>query len=400
MKKVKKYISIMIIMLMIFENIETDGLLLKTTKIYGAETDKESVQEVDKDTSLETEEPQDIEVYNSDDEELVYGDYEYSIVDNSVTIDRYTGSDSVVVMPDNIDGYDVTGIAGSAFAGCTSIKDIKLPESITYIGMEFIKETQIETITIPQSVKNAEYYYHWGGIFTGAEKLKEVIFEDGIKNIPANVCRTGYNNQWSNYGINNIEKVYIPDSVETIEEYAFYECNKIGDVTLPKSLKAIEAYAFAECDDIYKVDFKYNPETEIKIGTGAFNSCNKLSNVNMTENIKSIGGYVFADCPQIKNITLPESVTYIGEHFINGTGIEIITIPKGIENVGADYNTTCGPLTGAEKLKEVIFEDGIKKIPAYICKTIDSYGFNYGKINNIKSIHIPDSVEEIGESAF
>ena len=121
MKKVKKYISIMIIMLMIFENIETDGLLLKTTKIYGAETDKESVQEVDKDTSLETEEPQDIEVYNSDDEELVYGDYEYSIVDNSVTIDRYTGSDSVVVMPDNIDGYDVTGIAGSAFAGCTSI---------------------------------------------------------------------------------------------------------------------------------------------------------------------------------------------------------------------------------------------------------------------------------------
>ena len=400
MKKVKKYISIMIIMLMIFENIETDGLLLKTTKIYGAETDKESVQEVDKDTSLETEEPQDIEVYNSDDEELVYGDYEYSIVDNSVTIDRYTGSDSVVVMPDNIDGYDVTGIAGSAFAGCTSIKDIKMPESITYIGMEFIKETQIETITIPQSVKNVEYYYHWGGIFTGAEKLKEVIFEDGIKNIPANVCRTGYNNQWSNYDINNIEKVYIPDSVETIEEYAFYECNKIGDVTLPKSLKAIEAYAFAECDDIYKVDFKYNPETEIKIGTGAFNSCNKLSNVNMTENIKSIGGYVFADCPQIKNITLPESVTYIGEHFIKGTGIEIITIPKGIENVGADYNTTCGPLTGAEKLKEVIFEDGIKKIPAYICKTIDSYGFNYGKINNIKSIHIPDSVEEIGESAF
>ena len=404
MKKVKKYISIMIIMLMIFENIETDGLLLKTTKIYGAETDKESVQEVDKDTSLETEEPQDIEVYNSDDEELVYGDYEYSIVDNSVTIDRYTGSDSVVVMPDNIDGYDVTGIAGSAFAGCTSIKDIKLPESITYIGMEFIKETQIETITIPQSVKNAEYYYHWGGIFTGAEKLKEVIFEDGIKNIPANVCRTGYNNQWSNYGINNIEKVYIPDSVETIEEYAFYECNKIGDVTLPKSLKAIEAYAFAECDDIYKVDFKYNPETEIKIGTGAFNSCNKLSNVNMTENIKSIGGYVFADCPQIKNITLPESVTYIGAYFISGTGIETITIPKGVENVGVethgDYGKAYGPLTGAKELREVIFEDGIKKIPSYMCSTIYDYEWSKDTINNIKSIHIPDSVEEIGESAF
>ena len=36
MKKVKKYISIIIIMLMIFESIETDGLLSKTTKIYGA----------------------------------------------------------------------------------------------------------------------------------------------------------------------------------------------------------------------------------------------------------------------------------------------------------------------------------------------------------------------------
>lgn len=95
---------------MIFESIETDGLLSKTTKIYGAETDKESVQEVDRDGSLETEEPQDIEVYNSDNEELVYGDYEYSIVDNNAVIDKYTGSDSTVIVPNNIDGYDVTEI--------------------------------------------------------------------------------------------------------------------------------------------------------------------------------------------------------------------------------------------------------------------------------------------------
>ena len=321
MKKVKKYISIMIIMLMIFENIETDGLLLKTTKIYGAETDKESVQEVERDGSPETEGPQDIEVYNSDDEELVYGDYKYSIVNNSVTIDSYIGSDSVVIVPDNINGYDVTEIGGSAFARCTNVKEIKLPEtletienyafgsctglesikipskvktigekafgycsslkeinlpeSIETLGLGFIVGTQIEEIQIPKSLKSGSSALY------GANELKKVEFEEGTETIITGICEVNY----FDYSENKIEEIIIPDGVTEIESFAFVGCTNVKEIKLSETLETI--------------------------GDSAFGNCTGLESIKIPSKVKTIGYHAFEYCSSLKMIILPESVESI-----------------------------------------------------------------------------------------
>ena len=318
MKKIKKYISIIIIMLMIFESIGTDGLLSETTKIYGAETNKESVQEIDRDGSPETEGPQDIEVYNSDDEELVYGDYKYSIVNNSVTIDSYTGSDSVVIVPDNIDGYDVTEIGGSAFAGCTNVKEIKLPEtletigyyafgsctglesikipskvktigreafeycsslkeinlpeSIETLGSKFIRRTQIEEIQIPKSLKSGSSALY------GANGLKKVEFEEGTETIITGICDV------DNSG-NKIEEIIIPDGVTEIERNAFAWCTNVKEIKLPETLETI--------------------------GDSAFGNCTGLESIKIPSKVKTIGYHAFECCSSLKMIILPESVESI-----------------------------------------------------------------------------------------
>ena len=345
MKKIKKYISIIIIMLMIFESIETDGLLSETTKIYGAETDKESVQEVDKDTSLEIEEPQDIEVYNSDGEELVYGDYEYSIVDNNAVIDKYTGSDSTVIVPDNIDGYDVTEIGDSAFAGCTNVKEIKLPETletigyyafgsctglesikipskvktigqyafgycsnlkeinlpegIKDIGSEFIKETKIEKIQIPKSLKFGSSALY------GANELKKVEFEEGIEKIPSFICNS-----------NSIEEIIIPDGVKEIGRGAFFCCTNVKNIKLPDTIEHIGYRAFANC-----------------IG---------LESIKIPSKVKTIGGYAFANCSNIKEINLPEEVIEIERNaFENCGNLKRIILPENVESIGTDAFSGC-----------------------------------------------------------
>ena len=319
MKKVKKYISIIIIMLMIFESIETDGLLSKTTKIYGAETDKESVQEVDKDTSLETEEPQDIEVYNSDNEELVYGDYKYSIVNNSVTIDSYTGSDSVVIVPDNIDGYDVTEIGGSAFARCTNVKEIKLPETLETIGYcAFESCTGLESIKIPSKVKTIG-----GGAFEYCSSLKEINLPESIEKLGSEfiggtqieeiqIPKSLKSGSSALYGANELKKVEFEEGTETIItricQVDFFE-NKLEEIIIPDGVTEIGDSAFAGCKNVKEIKL---PETLETIGYCAFESCTGLESIKIPSKVKTIEQEAFGYCVSLKMIILPESVESIG----------------------------------------------------------------------------------------
>ena len=329
MKKVKKYISIIIIMLMIFESIETDGLLSKTTKIYGAETDKESVREVDMDGSLETEESRDIEVYNSDSEELVYGDYKYSIVDNNAVIDKYTGSNSTVIVPDNIDGYDVTGIGNYAFAGCTNIKDIKLPETLESIGyMAFGNCTGLESIKIPSKVKTIGQNAFWC-----CSNLKEINLPEGIENIGSDfiketkiekikIPKSLKSGSSALYGANELKKVEFEEGTETIISgicSVDYSENKIEEIIIPDGVTEIESVAFAGCKNIKDIKL---PETLESIGYMAFGNCTGLESIKIPSKVKTIGREAFEYCSNLKKIILPESVESIGTDAFSGCNEE------------------------------------------------------------------------------
>ena len=329
MKKVKKYISIIIIMLMIFESIETDGLLSKTTKIYGAETDKESVREVDMDGSLETEESRDIEVYNSDSEELVYGDYKYSIVDNNAVIDKYTGSNSTVIVPDNIDGYDVTGIGNYAFAGCTNIKDIKLPETLESIGyMAFGNCTGLESIKIPSKVKTIGQNAFWC-----CSNLKEINLPEGIENIGSDfiketkiekikIPKSLKSGSSALYGANELKKVEFEEGTETIISgicSVDYSENKIEEIIIPDGVTEIESVAFAGCKNIKDIKL---PETLESIGYMVFGNCTGLESIKIPSKVKTIGREAFEYCSNLKKIILPESVESIGTDAFSGCNEE------------------------------------------------------------------------------
>ena len=385
MKKVKKYISIIIIMLMIFESIETDGLLSKTTKIYGAETDKESVQEVDRDGSLETEEPQDIEVYNSDNEELVYGDYEYSIVDNNAVIDKYTGSDSTVIVPNNIDGYDVTEIGDSAFSGCTNVKEIKLPETletigyyafgsctglesikipskvktigreafeycsnlkeinlpegIENIGSKFIEGTKIEKIQIPKSLKSGSSALY------GANELKKVEFEEGTETIITRICSVDYSE-------NKIEEIIIPDGVTEIWDSAFAGCKNIKDIKLPETLESIGYYAFGSCTGLESIKIPSKVKT---IGREAFEYCSNLKKIILPESVESIGTDAFSGCNEEFTIYGYEG-TY-AQQYANENNIPF---KLADDDDFDDNNYIYGNLTLIDPLNWQIGIDGVK----------------------------------------
>ena len=66
--------------------------------------------------------------------ELKEGDFVYEIVEETITIVRYDGTDASVVVPDTIADLPVTVIGASAFEGNTTLTSIDLPDSIQVIG--------------------------------------------------------------------------------------------------------------------------------------------------------------------------------------------------------------------------------------------------------------------------
>lgn len=60
----------------------------------------------------------------SSSDELVSGDYTYTVFGNEATITGYTGSSTVVSIPSSIGGYTVIGIGNYAFVGCSNIEEI------------------------------------------------------------------------------------------------------------------------------------------------------------------------------------------------------------------------------------------------------------------------------------
>ncbi|WP_019639838.1 leucine-rich repeat protein [Paenibacillus fonticola] len=81
--------------------------------------------------------------------------------DDTVTITGYTGSDTDVLIPDTIDGKDVTVIGEDAFSGKQLIT-VELPYSVTNIGKQAFSANDLTSVTIINYFASIE-----GSVFEG-----------------------------------------------------------------------------------------------------------------------------------------------------------------------------------------------------------------------------------------
>ncbi len=76
--------------------------------------------------------------------------------ETGITIKKYKGKDSVVKIPKQIDGSDVTQIGDEAFRDCEFILDVKIPETVTYLGnYAFCQCRGLEEVVLPKSLVTA-----------------------------------------------------------------------------------------------------------------------------------------------------------------------------------------------------------------------------------------------------
>ena len=222
----------------------------------------------------------------------------------------------------------VTEIGDYAFGNCTSLENLTLPEGVQKLGIQIIKNTIIESITIPKTVTYSGWdVYDIDGALSGDQFLKEVAFEEGTESIPSHICSKA----------SSIEKVTIPSSVTKIDSYAFCGCTGVISVNIPKSVSFIGDNAFNGCTSLKNVNMEENTKKLFKteIGSWAFSNCTSLKSILFPSNVTKLGGYVLSGCTSLENVSIPGSVTYLGDYAFKGcTSLNSITLPSSITSIG------------------------------------------------------------------
>ena len=384
------------------------------------ESEEIAVEEQDFENDFDENEPEvdeenvvDVAASNN---EQVSGNYKYKVSGEEATITAYTGSEEVVSVPSVIDGYKVTAIGGwtfydcftvkqieipegvvkisdKAFMRCNNLETINLPEGLKEIGCGFIARTAVRSLRIPKTVNSIGYYDGYGAT-GGALALEEVIFEEGMTKIPDYFCED------SNV---TLVKVEIPESVTEIGKRAFFKCSGVESIKFPKKISKIGLSAFYECTGLKKIEFQENDEKvkdtngqerlyPLVLDSSSFYDCTGLEEVILSSNVEKIGDTAFSGCESLKSINLPEGLKIIGTCFISRTAIKSLWVPKTVIN-NVDAFAGYGATGGALALEEVIFEEGMTKIPKYF------FG-DYSENKKLKLVEIPESVTEISKDAF
>lgn len=116
-------------------------------------------------------------------------------------------------------------------------------------------------------------------------------------------------------GAYNLKKVVMPDTVKQIYQGAFLRCAKLKEAVLSDNVTEIpDATAF-------------QPE-------GVFEYCKSLEKVCLPQKLTHLGTMAFAYCERLKEIEIPNKVQSIGEYAFFYTGINEITLPKSLKNIG------------------------------------------------------------------
>ena len=98
---------------------------------------------------------------------------------------------------------------------------------------------------------------------------------------------------------------------------AFEDCISLRTVSLPNTIKYINWSAFSGCTSLTSITFADGTNSLISIGSEAF-SATAISSLNIPEGLKTLETHAFANMGQVTEITLPSTLTKVGENLFEG----------------------------------------------------------------------------------
>lgn len=258
---------------------------------------------------------------------------------NKISANAFNGTNIASLIISN----SCTEISEGAFNGMENLTELSLPNNCTYSSSIISNCTKLEKLTLPNALYSVKEIF--GGVIPST--LRELTISS-----------------WENNG-----KKVIPNGM--FENLTGITLNYSSDYT------AIGNNAF-KGTEITSINIS---ETCESIGDNAFVGTNLIS-ITIPESVKTIGASAFEGISTLKTLSISDACKTIGNKAFKGIGISSLVLKSGVE-IGDEA------FAYISSLETLTIESG--------CTKISNRAF---KETGVKSLTIPDSVVEIGESAF
>lgn len=335
-----------------------------------------------------------------------------------------------IVVPNQIDGYEVIGIARNAVRD-GRVSRISLPNTIRRIGsFAFASCSNLRSISIPTSAINVERAIFFGsriseltagrlygpegkgpylGYFFGTENsslsstLRKVTLVDPNVMIPENAfkqCNSLMELDFRGETVSSFSALFggsVPSSVTKaglvsgstlVAKNCFRGCKGLESISLADSISSVGDFAFYECSSLASINIPtslvslganafYNcvslaspltlPDSLQTLSDGVFYNCSKLPSVALPCQLESISPSAFNKCSSLSSVTMPESLTSIGSYAFSGcSSLKSLALPEGLSSIGPSA------FDGCSSLKTLLIPTSVSSIGRYCFRDCSS----------------------------
>ena len=319
-------------------------------------------------------------------------------------ISKYTGSDTHVVVPEELNGHPVTSIGSSAFSKNTTVEEIDIPDCVTGLGswQTFMGATSLQRIRLSQSITAIP-----DNAFNGCKALTAIDIPGSVKSIGVGAF----------YGCWKLTDVTFHEGLESIGDQAFYNC-KLHEIRFPDTLNSIgrevlggsihgdniiiaelgsdlscflsgKGYSITD-PDYPQFEFRNWVDSEGKQNVSLEYADETLSEVVIPDFVTSLANVFRSKTPNAKNtaltsVTIPESVTSIsGRTFADCVNLISVELPDSITTMDGSI------FSGCESLTDVKLPKDLKTLPYSL----------FWECTSLKEVDLPENLEKIWGAAF
>ncbi len=175
------------------------------------------------------------------------------------------------------------------------LSEVVVPEGATTVKQYvFYNCTSISKITFPSTLVGS-------AAFAGCSGLKSIEIPEAVTALPTNMFQN----------CKALESVTLPSGLLSVGKNVFFNCSKLSAIKFPATVKRIDQKSFQNCSSLEMIEFDGTPEF---IGDYAFSGCSALKEVTLPEGLESLGYNTFFGCTSLAEVTIPSSMQSIGNN--------------------------------------------------------------------------------------